>query len=135
MSAGAAGAAAAAAAQARRQHEEEEHMTDYRPEDLTAGWEFKILRSATGRFKDPGFLRAALADEERAGWTMLEKFDNSRVRLRRPAAARAKDATLGFDPYRTSVGISETQLALTIVVSVIGGLALVGGLIAFLVKR
>ena len=110
-------------------------MTDYRPEDLAAGWEFKILRSATGSFKDPGFLRASLADEERAGWTMLEKFDNSRVRLRRPAAARANDASLGFDPYRTSVGISETRLALTIVLSVVVGFALVGGLIAFLVKR
>ena len=110
-------------------------MTDYRPEDLAAGWEFKILRSATGRFKDPGFLRAALADEERAGWTMLEKFDNSRVRLRRPAAARASDANLGFDPYRTSVGITETQLAITIVLTVVVVLALVGGLIAFLAKR
>jgi hypothetical protein len=57
------------------------------------------------------------------------------VRLRRPAAARASDANLGFDPHRTSVGISETQFALTIVLTVIGGLALVGGLIAFLAKR
>jgi hypothetical protein len=135
MSAGAAGAAAGAAAHARRQQEEEEHMTDYRPEDLAAGWEFKILRSATGRFKDPGFLRAALADEERAGWTMLEKFDNSRVRLRRPVAARASDASLGFDPYRTSVGITEVQLGLTIALTVVVVLALVGGLIAFLAKR
>src|SRR5258706_9884148 len=99
MSAGA--AAAAAAAQARRARDEEEQMTDYKPEDLAAGWEFKILRSATSRFKNPDFLRQTLADEARAGWAMLEKFDNSRVRMKRPVAARSGDARLGSDPYRT----------------------------------
>jgi hypothetical protein len=135
MSAGAAGAAAAGArARARRQRDEEELMTDYKPEDLAASWEFKILRSATGRFKDPDFLRAVLADEARAQWTMLEKFDNDRVRLKRPVAARASDATLGFDPYRTWVGITENQLGLRIVLTVLAVLALVG-MIAFLATR
>ena len=109
-------------------------MTDYKPEDLAASWEFKILRSATGRFKDPAFLRAALADEARGQWTMLEKFDNDRVRLKRPVAARTSDAALDCDPYRTWVGITENQLALRIILTVVGVLALVG-MIAFLATR
>jgi hypothetical protein len=62
MSAAGAGAAAAAAAQ-RRRREEEEHMTGYAPTDLAEGWEFKILRSATGSFKNPERLREALEQE------------------------------------------------------------------------
>ena len=109
-------------------------MTDYKPEDLAASWEFKILRSATGRFKDPDYLRAVLADEARAQWTMQEKFDNDRVRLKRPVAARASDAALGFDPYRTWVGITEIQLTVRIILGIVGVLVLVA-MIAFLATR
>lgn len=79
-------------------------MTPYTPQDVAEHWEFKILRSATTQFRDPLRLRGDLEEEARAGWTMIEKFDDSRVRLKRPASARATDATLGFDPYRTWVG-------------------------------
>lgn len=89
-------------------------MATYTSEDLAAGFEFKFLRSASGRFRDPDFLRQSLADEARAGWTLVEKFDNQRIRLKRPAAARLSDPALQFDPYRTSVGMSDTQLGLTI---------------------
>jgi hypothetical protein len=133
MIAGAAGAAAAA--RARKERDEEEQMTHYKPEDLAEGWEFKILRSATSRFKDPDFLRAALVDEARAGWNMLEKFDNSRVRVRRPVAARSGDASLGFDAYRTWVGITENQLTARIVLTIVGVLAFAAGMIAFLATR
>lgn len=61
-----------------------------------------------------------LEEEARAGWTVIEKFDNGRVRLKRPASARASDATLGFDPYRTWVGISQTRLVLMIVLAALG---------------
>jgi hypothetical protein len=132
MSAGAAGAAAAAAARVRR--EEEESMAGYTPEEMAAGWEFKFLRSATSRFKDPEFRRRSLADEGQAGWTLIEKFDNGRVRLKRPAAARKGDASLKFDPYRTSVGMTEVQLGLTIVGTVLGSLAHIG-LVVFLVLQ
>jgi hypothetical protein len=54
--------------------------------------EFKILRSATGAFKDPAVMQRYLAEEAQAGWTLVEKFDNSRIRLKRPAAARQQDA-------------------------------------------
>ena len=114
-------AAAAAAAARRRREEEEEHMTPYMPRDLAENWEFKILRSATGAFKDPAVMQRYLAEESQAGWTLVEKFDNSRIRLKRPAAARQQDAQCAFDPYRTRVGMSEGGLALLIAGSVIGG--------------
>lgn len=124
------GAAAAAAAAARRRAEEEEQMTGYIASDLSEGWEFKIVRSATGQFKKPEVLRRVLEEEGRAGWVMVEKFDSQRVRLKRPAAAKAGDAALGFDAYRTSVGMSETAMALMIMVCVFGAVAIMVGIIA-----
>jgi hypothetical protein len=108
-------AAAAVIAQRAQMAQEEEEMTPYTPQDLAEHWEFKILRSAAGQFRDPVWLRGILEEEARAGWTMIEKFDDGRVRLKRPASARANDAKLGFDPYRTWVGISQTRFALWIV--------------------
>ncbi|MCG3124786.1 MAG: hypothetical protein GIKADHBN_03273 [Phycisphaerales bacterium] len=90
-------------------------MTGYTATDLADAWEFKILRSATGAFKKPEVLRSILEEEGRAGWVMIEKFDSQRVRLKRPAAARSGDSALGFDPYRTTVGISEGLLTLMII--------------------
>src|SRR5215475_6777146 len=116
-------AAAAAAAAQRRREEEEEHMTPYTPQDLAENWEFKILRSAAGAFKDPAVMQRFLAEEAQAGWALVEKFDNSRIRLKRPAAARQQDAQRTFDPYRTRVGISEVELGMLIAGSILGGLA------------
>ncbi|MCI0588042.1 MAG: hypothetical protein L0323_14515 [Planctomycetes bacterium] len=128
---GAAGGAAAAAAR-RRQQDEEEFMTDYAPRDLAEGWEFKILRSVTGTFRNPSRLREYLDEEAKAGWTLVEKFDNGRIRLKRPASARSSDAGLPFDPYRTTVGISEGRLAFFIVGGIISFFALVFGIVAAL---
>lgn len=127
--AGAGAAAAAAAAAKRRQQEEEELMTDYSPRDLAEGWEFKILRSATGIFRNPSYLKVVLDEEAKAGWTLVEKFDNGRIRLKRPPAARSSDAGLPFDPYRTTVGISEGRLAMYIVGGVISLILLVVGIV------
>ncbi len=131
--AGASGAAAAAAAAAELARREEEEMTSYRADELGDGWEFKILRSATGCFKDPEKLRSALEEEAEAGWVLLEKFDNSRLRLKRPASARENDGSLTFDAYRTHVGTSEAKLALTILAIVFGSIALIGLVTAFVV--
>jgi hypothetical protein len=117
MSAGAAGAAGAiAAAEAFRQVEEEE-MTPYSDKDLAEGWEFKILRSAMGAFRKPEQLRAVLDEEKRGGWILVEKFDDTRIRLKRPAGAKLTEADLaeGYDPYRTTVGPSAERQALVIV--------------------
>jgi hypothetical protein len=126
--------AAAAAARRRREEEEEEHMTPYTPRDLAENWEFKILRSATGAFKDPVVMQRYLAEEAQAGWTLVEKFDNSRIRLKRPAAARQQDALCTFDPYRTRMGISEVGLGLLIAGSILGGLAVLFTVIILLVE-
>ena len=123
MSAGA--AAGAAAAMARRKREEEESMTGYSHADLAGDWEFKILRSSTGAFRHPERFREAVEQEASAGWVLIEKFDNQRLRFKRPVSARSGDATLadsgggGLDPYRTTYGMSETRLALTIMISII----------------
>ena len=108
-------------------------MTSYAPEELASGWEFKIVRSATGAFKQTEFLQRVLEEEKRAGWTMVEKFDNSRVRLKRPASARASDGSAGIDAYRSHVGISELALGLRIGAAILVGLGLLFGTISLLV--
>ena len=129
MSAGA-GAAAAAAAAAEMQRREEEEMTLYSANDLSEGWEFKIIRSNFATFRDPGKLRAVLDEEKRGGWTLVEKFDDQRLRLKRPIGTKVAQGDFSdhYDPYRTTVGMSQGALALTIV-----GIALSVGLGLFLV--
>ncbi len=130
----AAGAAAAAAA-ARRLRQEEEEMTPYAKQDLDEGWEFKIIRSATNTFRDPQKLKAILDEEARAGWVLLEKFDNQRVRLKRPASARAGDAALGFDPYRTQVGMSDLALVGVVLGIVFGTLGIIAAIVVAIAAR
>ena len=108
-------------------------MTAYTNEDLVQGFEFKILRANTNAFRKPEVLRRVLEEEARAGWTLVEKFDNSRVRLKRPASARASDGSAGIDAYRSHVGISDLALGLRIAVAILVGLTLILGTIALLV--
>jgi hypothetical protein len=56
--AGAGGAAAAAAAAKRRRmlRAEEERMTQYNSQDMD-GWEFKIVRATTNKFRNPETLK------------------------------------------------------------------------------
>jgi hypothetical protein len=114
------GAAAAAAAEQMRQEEEE--MTVYSPKDLAEGWEFKILR---GWFRKPENLRAVLEEEKRGGWVLVEKFDDNRIRLKRPAGIKVveEDLASGYDPYRTTVGLPNQAV---IVLAVLGAYALLG---------
>jgi hypothetical protein len=109
-------------------------MTGYTPEELASGSEFKILRSATSAFRRPEFLKQVLDEEKDAGWTLVEKFDNSRIRLKRPASARTGGSSTTLDPYRSYVGISETALALRIAAAVVIVLAVVIGAIAVFVR-
>ena len=120
--------AAAAAQRRRRLQREEEQMTTYSPEDLD-GWEFKIVRANTRRFRSPKAVRQLCAEEAKAGWEMVEKFDDSRIRFKRPVERRAEDAYLDFDPYRTQVGIGGNMLEL----SIAGGIVLVIGLVLLVV--
>jgi hypothetical protein len=124
----AAGAAAAAAAEAARlQREEEEEMTPYRDDELRDDWEFKILRSTSSAFGKPDVLRTALEEEARAGWVLVEKFDDQRLRLKRRAEARANDYAADVDPYRTYIGRTPQQQGMQVLAWVLGlTLALIG---------
>lgn len=99
-------------------------MTSYQTEDLS-GWEFKILRSRTSAFGKPEKLREALTEEARAGWVLVEKFDDARIRMKRPVAAQKNDDTLGFDPYRTFAGMPAGQYGLMVAAITIGIVLLV----------
>lgn len=85
-------------------------MTSYSNDDPLTNWEFKIIRSGTGSFGQSDKLRKVLEEEAKAGWELVEKFDNNRVRLRRPVTARKDDVALNFDPYRTWIGVSESGM-------------------------
>jgi hypothetical protein len=108
-------------------------MTPYSPKDLSENWEFKILRSATGKFRDPMWLHAILAEETRAGWSMVEKFDDTRVRLKRPSSARKNDAALGFDPYRIWVGVSPARFTVILLLCIFAGAGLIVAIVATII--
>ncbi|MDH3892361.1 MAG: hypothetical protein OEV49_14900 [candidate division Zixibacteria bacterium] len=117
---------AAAAAKAAKDRAEEEKMTTYKSDDLDK-WEFKIVRSSTGKFKKPEAVRTLCAQEAKAGWELLEKFDNCRIRFKRRVEKRAQDQYLEVDPYRSSVSSLDGRLGLII----LGLVLLLGGLVAF----
>ena len=131
------GAAAAAAAALRRKMEkEEQEMTSYKNEDLE-GWEFKIVRSAAGKFKLPEVVRQLCDEEARAGWEMLEKFDDHRIRFKRLIENRADDVHLDFDPYRSYYGISAAKhewLVAGIIMGVLAAMVAIGFLVYFVVR-
>ena len=108
-------------------------MTPYSEGELSEGWEFKILRSNLNAFRKPEDLRKFLEEEGRAGWILVEKFDDNRLRLKRTASARLGDAALDFDPYRTQVGVSDARMILLILGIVLAVVVGVIGLVAFLV--
>jgi len=131
------GAVVAAAAAAKRRQmllAEEEDMTQYTQDDLENDWEFKIIRSGTAAFRNPQVLNKLLEEEAQAGWIMLEKLDDSRIRFKRPRSARAKDLYLpdGVDPYRTQYGFPPARYALLIGVFLLAGFAILGFLVLLL---
>jgi hypothetical protein len=74
----------------------------YTPADVRGEWEFKVLASDAGAFRDPDVLRKVQAEEARAGWVLLEKLDDNQLRFKRPTSARMGDQALPFDAYRTT---------------------------------
>ena len=77
---------AAAEEEKRRQmlYAEEEDMARYTPDALQGDWEFKIARSDSVAFHKPEVLERLVEEEAQAGWVMLEKFDDNRIRFKRP---------------------------------------------------
>jgi hypothetical protein len=109
------GMAATLEAQRVLQQQEEEEMTAPYSGDF-ARYEYKILRSITGAFRDPTKFKQALEEEARAGWELLEKFDDTRLRLRRPVECRKQDDLLGQDPYRSWLGMSPLRVSMWLAV-------------------
>jgi hypothetical protein len=108
MAVGASAGAVAAAAR-RGQFEEEEKMTPYTEDELGNDWEFKIVRANWRVFRNPAEFKKLISQEEPAGWVLLEKLDDSRVRFKRRRSSQANDAQLlanGVDPYRSHYGMS-----------------------------
>lgn len=124
-------AAVRAAQEKKKREREEEEMTRYSEQELTEDFEFKIVRSSTGAFKKRETVEQVIAEEALAGWKMVEKFDDNRLRFKRSASAKRNDYNLppGIDPYRTTYGMTEFGLAM-LILGVLGG---AGGLIALLI--
>jgi hypothetical protein len=132
MSAGSA-AAAGAAARRRRNYEEEEEVTPMNT-DASGAFEYKIIRSVTNAFRSPALFQQMLQEEGQAGWELVEKLDDGRVRLRRSIECRTKDAHLTQDPYRTRIGIGEVQLVFIILGSVFGTLGFIALMVFVLIR-
>lgn len=114
----------------RRQEQEEEEMTKYTNEDLDQNWEFKIVRAYFPVFRKPEVFQSLLEEEALAGWELVEKLDDQRIRFKRRREARRKDATLplGIDPYRTQYGRNTNTTG--IVIGITSALLLVGIFVA-----
>jgi hypothetical protein len=113
------GMAAAIERQRQLMFEEEEQMTSYTDDELQNDWEFKIVRANRGVFGNFDELKKLVEEENRAGWILLEKLDNSRIRFKRRRSAQANDPQLisyGVDPYRTHYGMSPNLYAALIVI-------------------
>lgn len=130
--AGAGAASAAAAAEVARKREEEERLTNYTKDDLTEGWEFKIVRSSLG-FNKENFENLC-KEEAQNGWQLLEKFDETRVRFKRPISSRENDRYATIDPYRTTFNEDVGKVIVIIVGIVFLVVAVIVG-VAFLLTR
>ena len=120
-------AATTAAAAAKKKREEEENMTKYDSDDLD-GWEFKIVRANTRKFKNSEMIEKVKQEEAQSGWELVEKFDDYRLRFKRRVEKRSLDAHLEADPYRSQVG-SDNSTAIALIVGIL--IALVGIFILF----
>lgn len=70
--------------------------------------EYKIVRASSDIFRDYGVFQQLCEEESRAGWSLLEKLDDRRVRFKRPVELRKTidPEELPFDPYRSHYGSS-----------------------------
>ncbi len=124
-------AASAAAAAVQRRAEEEERMATYNMDDLQNDWEFKIVHGNQEAFRNHAVLTKLVAEEKQAGWVLLEKFDNSRIRFKRQRAMQAHDEQLisqGLDPYRTQYGTFLAKYTMMIAAMAIAALIFMLGI-------
>jgi hypothetical protein len=86
-------------------------------------WEFKIVRGSANGFRGREALSYVCEQERMAGWILLEKLDNQRLRFRRPIAARKIDHLCRQDPYRTYYGMPpelSSLISLLVVLALLG---------------
>jgi hypothetical protein len=84
----------------------EESLAPNHVKAFEAGYEFKILRSPSAHFGSPERLAKILGEERENGWELVEKLDNSRIRLARLCPSNRFASANGIDPYRAVVGTS-----------------------------
>jgi hypothetical protein len=103
----------------------DDELTGYTSDEIQDAIEFKILHSATGAFRNPDVLRRAQEEEGKAGWILLEKLDDNRLRFKRPVSARANDRFVNFDAYRSNYGTSAAiRIILFWVLMIVGAVLL-----------
>ncbi|HEY9838491.1 MAG TPA: hypothetical protein V6D27_16520 [Vampirovibrionales bacterium] len=88
-------------------------------------WEYKIVRASFDLFRDPQIFQGLCEEELQAGWTLLEKLDDRRVRFKRAIAWRTmiKEEGINFDPYRSHYGPATGWL------NVVGAIAAVTSMV------
>jgi|TARA_B110000971_G_scaffold89800_1_gene92366 hypothetical protein len=69
--------------------------------------EYKVLQSQTPLFSSTAKMHKELELESKAGWSLLEKEDNYRIKLQRDISNRANDKNLDIDAYRSTAGVSS----------------------------
>lgn len=81
--------------------------------------EYKVVQSTTPLFASAAKIEQIMAEESQAGWRLVEKYDNYKLRLQREISHRANDKDLSFDPYRSQVGVNNVIIyGITTVVTV-----------------
>ena len=122
-----------AAAAAAKKRKEEEDMAGYKKNDLD-GWEFKFVRAHTNKFRTQEAVRKVCEEETLAGWELVEKFDDQRLRFKRRVERRSSDTLSDIDPYRTTIGFGGgkvTGLVVGVTILLVG----VGLLVALYFSR
>ncbi|MGB4246846.1 MAG: hypothetical protein WBJ75_03915 [Pseudohongiellaceae bacterium] len=69
--------------------------------------EYKVVQSTTPLFATSKKIDEIMAEESKAGWQLVEKFDNYKMRLQRDVSHRGNDKNLAFDAYRSQVGVNN----------------------------
>lgn len=91
-----------------------------------SGWEFKIVRASRNVFHKPTTLKRVCDEEAEAGWILLEKLDERRLRFKRPMHLRDRlpPETLKRDPYRSRYGSRLSVSSLLVVLALLLALVL-----------
>lgn len=102
------------------EEEDSDHHLRYGPD-----WEFKIVRAMWPSFRRRENLERFLGEEAVAGWRLVEKLDNNRVRLGRPVSERGRNLSPFIDPYRTWWGVPQGWIGFWVLLALFALLAFI----------